>query len=116
MDLAAIGITWDGGIVRQTDRLPLYAEAIAGLTAAGLTYECFCTRREIREARPRRTPRRGPTRAPAGTCRGRTRGKRAVRPAAVRLRSAVTTATVQDVLHGSYTGVVDDFVLRRNDA
>jgi glutamyl-tRNA synthetase len=23
--------------------------------------------------------------------------------------------TVQDVLHGSYTGVVDDFVLRRND-
>jgi glutamyl-tRNA synthetase len=27
----------------------------------------------------------------------------------------VAEATVWDVLHGSYTGVVDDFVLRRND-
>lgn len=115
-DLAAIGITWDGGIVRQTDRGPLYAEAIAGLTAAGLTYECFCTRREIQEAP---SAPHAPQGAYPGTCRNLSEAersvKRAVRPAAVRLRSAVTAATVQDVLHGSYTGVVDDFVLRRND-
>ena len=42
-DLAAIGVAWDGGVVRQTDRGPLYADAIARLAAAGLTYECFCT-------------------------------------------------------------------------
>jgi glutamyl-tRNA synthetase len=115
-DLAAIGITWDGGIVRQTDRLPLYSEAITGLTAAGLTYECFCTRREIQEAP---SAPHAPQGAYPGTCRNLSEAeraaKRAVRPAAVRLRSAVTTAAVQDVLHGSYTGVVDDFVLRRND-
>ena len=115
-DLAAIGITWDGGIVRQTDREPLYAGAIAGLTAAGLTYECFCTRREIQEAP---SAPHAPQGAYPGTCRNLSGAERAVRraarPAAVRLRSAVTAETVQDVLHGSYTGVVDDFVLRRND-
>lgn len=115
-DLAAIGITWDGGIVRQTDREPLYAKAIAGLTARGLTYECFCTRREIQEAP---SAPHAPQGAYPGTCRNLSEAeraaRRAVRPAAVRLRSAVTAKTVQDVLHGSYTGVVDDFVLRRND-
>ncbi|MDZ4090746.1 MAG: tRNA glutamyl-Q(34) synthetase GluQRS [Arthrobacter sp.] len=115
-DLAAIGITWDGGVVRQTDREPLYAEAIARLTAAGLTYECFCTRREIQEAP---SAPHAPQGAYPGTCRNLSEAeraaKRAVRPSAVRLKSAVTAGTVQDVLHGSYTGVVDDFVLRRND-
>ena len=109
-------MTWDGGVVRQTDRGPLYAEAIARLAAAGLTYECFCTRREIQEAP---SAPHAPQGAYPGTCRdlsaAEREAKRTVRPAAVRLRSAVTEAAVQDVLHGSYTGVVDDFVLRRND-
>jgi glutamyl-tRNA synthetase len=115
-DLAAIGVKWDGGVVRQTDRGPLYAEAISRLSAAGLTYECFCTRREIQEAP---SAPHAPQGAYPGTCRDLSAAerevKRAVRPAAVRLRSAVTEAAVQDVLHGVYTGVVDDFVLRRND-
>lgn len=115
-DLAAIGVTWDGGIVRQTAREAHYTAAIGRLTAAGLTYECFCTRREIQEAP---SAPHAPQGAYPGTCRGldaagRAR-KRAVRPAAVRLRAGVAEATVQDVLHGTYTGVVDDFVLRRND-
>lgn len=115
-DLAAIGITWDGDVVRQTDRGTLYAEAISRLSAAGLTYECYCTRREIQEAP---SAPHAPQGAYPGTCRNLSaaerEAKRTVRPAAVRLRSAVTEAEVQDVLHGSYTGVVDDFVLRRND-
>ncbi|MDQ0823580.1 glutamyl-tRNA synthetase [Arthrobacter sp. V4I6] len=115
-DLAAVGVSWDGDIVRQTDRGPYYSDAIARLSAEGLTYECFCTRREIQEAP---SAPHAPQGAYPGTCRNLTRTereqKRALRPAAVRLRSAVTEAAVQDVLHGSYTGVVDDFVLRRND-
>jgi glutamyl-tRNA synthetase len=115
-DLAAIGVSWDGGVVRQTDREPLYTEAIGRLAAAGLTYECFCTRREIQEAP---SAPHAPQGAYPGTCRDLSaverEAKRAVRPAAIRLRSDVTATTVQDVLHGSYTGVVDDFVLRRND-
>jgi len=115
-DLAAIGVSWDGGVVRQTDREHLYTEAIERLTAAGLTYECFCTRREIQEAP---SAPHAPQGAYPGTCRNLSHAerasKRAVRPAAVRLRSAVAEATVKDVLHGSFTGVVDDFVVRRND-
>jgi glutamyl-tRNA synthetase len=115
-DLAAIGVSWDGRVVRQTDREPSYTAAIARLSAEGLTYECFCTRREIQEAP---SAPHAPQGAYPGTCRNLTVAerelKRAVRPAALRLRSAPTEATVQDVLHGSYTGVVDDFVLRRND-
>jgi glutamyl-tRNA synthetase len=115
-DLAAIGVNWDGGVVRQTDREPLYTEAIGRLTAAGLSYECFCTRREIQEAP---SAPHAPQGAYPGTCRNLSAAerelKRVARPAALRLRAARGEGTVQDMLHGSYTGVVDDFVLRRND-
>src|SRR3954454_23446023 len=49
-DLAALGLEWDGPVVRQSDRLGLYDEAIDRLRADGLVYECWCTRAEIREA------------------------------------------------------------------
>lgn len=115
-DLAAVGLTWDGAAVRQTDRGGLYADAINRLGAAGLTYECFCTRREIQEAP---SAPHAPQGAYPGTCRNlgtaELEFKRSMRPAAIRLRSEVTEYTVEDVLHGEFTGVVDDFVLRRND-
>src|SRR3954465_4609977 len=49
-DLAALGLDWDGDVVRQSERCGRYDAAIARLPAAGLTYPCSCTRREIREA------------------------------------------------------------------
>ena len=115
-DLAAVGVTWDGAVVRQTDRGPLYADAIARLAAAGLTYECFCTRREIQEAP---SAPHAPQGAYPGTCRNlgpaEREFKRSTRPAAIRLRADVAEYRVHDVLHGEFTGIVDDFVLRRND-
>jgi len=115
-DLAAIGVTWDGDVVRQTDRGNLYAKAITRLEEAGLTYECFCTRREIQEAP---SAPHAPQGAYPGTCRNldpaELEYKRSTRPAAIRLRADVTEYKVQDVLRGDYTGAVDDFVLRRND-
>lgn len=115
-DLAAVGVTWDSAVVRQTDREPLYTAAIGELATAGLTYECFCTRREIQEAP---SAPHAPQGAYPGTCRGLSAAelefKRSTRPAAIRLRSSVAEWTVEDVLHGTFTGVVDDLVLRRND-
>ncbi len=49
-DLRALGLDWDGPVMRQSERTELYEEALARLRAAGLLYECWCTRREIREA------------------------------------------------------------------
>ncbi|MFB9651294.1 tRNA glutamyl-Q(34) synthetase GluQRS [Pseudarthrobacter oxydans] len=115
-DLQAVGVTWDGDVVRQTARGPLYAGAISRLEAAGLTYECFCTRREIQEAP---SAPHAPQGAYPGTCRNLDTAelefKRSTRPAAIRLRADTAEYTVRDLLHGEFTGVVDDFVLRRND-
>lgn len=115
-DLAAVGVTWDGDVVRQTARGPLYAGAISRLEAAGLTYECFCTRREIQEAP---SAPHAPQGAYPGTCRNLDSAelefRRSTRPAAVRLRAGVGEYTVHDLLRGEFTGIVDDFVLRRND-
>jgi glutamyl-tRNA synthetase len=90
---------------------------IAELTERGLTYECFCSRKDILQAP--RAP-HAPEGAYPGTCRGlsdddRTIRRAAGRPPALRLRASVGEYTVTDLLHGSYTGVVDDLVLRRGD-
>ncbi|MFG1797511.1 tRNA glutamyl-Q(34) synthetase GluQRS [Nocardia sp. NPDC049149] len=116
-DLAAIGLDWDGPVVRQSERLPHYQAAIDRLTAAGHTYECFCTRKEIQQAA---TAPHAPMGAYPGTCRTLTESDRAAlraqgRQAALRLRSTATEFVIFDYLHGYYRGQVDDLVLRRGD-
>ncbi|NWL31798.1 tRNA glutamyl-Q(34) synthetase GluQRS [Paenarthrobacter nitroguajacolicus] len=115
-DLRAVGVSWDAAVVRQTERAALYDEAIARLAADGRTYECFCTRREIQEAP---SAPHAPQGAYPGTCRRLSHAereiRRATRPASVRLRAEVSEWAVEDQLRGKYAGVVDDFVLRRND-
>jgi glutamyl-Q tRNA(Asp) synthetase len=46
-DLAWLGLDWDGEMLFQSRRLPLYAEALERLEAKGLVYPCFCTRSAI---------------------------------------------------------------------
>lgn len=115
-DLALIGLDWDGPVVRQSERFERYHAAIERLEQAGLTYECYCTRREIREAIA--AP-HGPDRPYPGTCRELSRAERATRraerPPALRLKAASEPITIDDALIGPYTGRVDDVVLRRND-
>lgn len=125
-DLAALGLDWDPPVVRQSERFDRYREAIARLTAAGLTYPCYCTRREIREASsaPHGDGPGGPAagadgRYP-GTCRELTAAQRAAReaegrPPAIRLRTDAPVVEFTDRLHGPVRGVVDDVVLARND-
>lgn len=116
-DLAAIGLDWDPPVVHQSERRAEHAAAVELLVAAGRTYECWCTRREIREAP--RAP-HGPPGAYPGTCRRLTEAARAERrasgrPAALRLDARGEQVVVHDRLRGEVRGVVDDLVLRRND-
>ncbi|MDQ6657634.1 MAG: tRNA glutamyl-Q(34) synthetase GluQRS [Actinomycetota bacterium] len=115
-DLTAVGLDWDGPVVRQSDRLDSYAAVIEQLTAQGRTYECFCTRREIRDAA---SAPHAPLGAYPGTCRDLTDAERVerrkTRPPALRLHSDLTEFAVTDILCGEYRGLVDDFALRRND-
>lgn len=120
-DLAAIGLDWDGRVVRQSERFDLYESAIADLTRAGRTYPCFCTRREIAEAAS--APHgAGPGRYP-GTCRDLDPTRRreleaSGRPPALRLRiddEAAAEIEFHDEIAGPTIGPPDDVVLRRND-
>lgn len=116
-DLAAIGVTWDEQPQWQSAHRQRYDDVIDELTARGRTYECYCSRKEILNAP--RAP-HAPEGAYPGTCRDLGDAERAARraagrPPALRLRSDTAEFTVGDLLHGDYTGVVDDFVLRRGD-
>lgn len=113
-DLARVGLDWDE-VVFQRDRHAAYAAAVAQLP----TYECYCSRKDIQAASgaPHVLPGCYP-----GTCRDLDEGERAARRAqlraqgrvpALRLRAGVSSFSVCDALHGRFTGVVDDFVLRR---
>ena len=129
-DLAALGLDWnvspgsaaestegkEAGVLYQSTRLAAYERAVQRLREAGLVYECYCTRREIQEASS--APHGAPGAYP-GTCRNLSEAqreeRRAQRPPALRLRAECTSYTVQDDFYGAYTGLVDDFVLVRND-
>ena len=79
-DLAWLGLSWEQPVLAQSTRLPAYRSALGRLIAAGLTYPCICTRRDITEAMSapqegtlpglRHDGPDGPTYP--GTCRGRT--------------------------------------------
>lgn len=120
-DLNALGLDWDGEPVMQTDRASDHTAAIAQLAAAGLVYECTCTRRDILAAP---TAPHAPPGAYPGTCRDRSDAERiaaraaiAPRLPAVRLRApeGVTSLSFHDELMGEVVGDIDDFVLQRGD-
>jgi len=117
--LRSIGIDWDGEVVRQSDRFGLYRDAIARLQSAGLVYECYCTRREIREAS--QAPHGAdPDGSYPGTCRDLTEHDRARlreedRRPALRLLSDGSEESFVDCFTGTHVGRVDDLVLQRND-
>ncbi len=121
-DLEALGLDWDGEVVRQSDRLDLYRDALADLQHSDLTYRCWCSRREVREAASAphgETVGAAPGHYP-GTCRELTAVQIAEkeasgRPAALRIRADATEISITDRLHGVVTTTVDDFVLRRGD-
>lgn len=111
-DLAALGLSFDGPVVWQSERRDAYLDALDGLE----TYPCYCTRKEIAEASsaPHSTSRPYP-----GTCLRLTAARRAelaaTRPPALRVRAEGSVSTISDVLHGEASATVDDFVLLRND-
>lgn len=118
VDLAAIGLEWDGEVVVQSERFDLYAGALDRLSSDNLTYPCFCTRREIAEALS--APHGANPGHYPGTCRSLSVAEVEARIGsgqrfALRLRSARDPISFVDRIAGPYEGVPDDVVLRRND-
>ncbi|MCZ9290834.1 tRNA glutamyl-Q(34) synthetase GluQRS [Corynebacterium lehmanniae] len=114
-DLQMLGLDFDPPVMYQHDRGDAYADALSRLD----TYECYCTRRDIREAAS--APHAQPGMYP-GTCRDLSEEQRAFRRSelhaegrlpAIRLRAHVKEWTVRDFYQGEYTGPVDDVILKR---
>ena len=118
-DFERIGLNWDGEIFRQSERLHLYRDAIEDLKRQGLTYRCWCTRREVREAAV--APHSHlPEGAYSGKCRQLTaretsENERSGRNPAIRIVSESQLIKIDDRQLGSFEGSVDDFVLCRGD-
>ena len=80
-DLAWLGLTWDGPVLRQSARLDVYDASLADLRSRDLLYPCFCTRADI--AASASAPHHGPDGLIyPGTCRRLPAGEAAARIAA----------------------------------
>jgi len=49
-DLEWLGLDWDGPVLYQSQRSDLYQYALNKLSKSGLSYQCFCSRKDILEA------------------------------------------------------------------
>ena len=56
-----LGIDWDDGPYRQTQRYGLYQAAVEDLIAKGAAYRCYCSEDELAEERARRQAEGRPT-------------------------------------------------------
>jgi glutamyl-tRNA synthetase len=119
-DLRAIGVDWDGEVLRQSARTARYREALDRLEAAGRVYPCWCSRAEIRAAAE--APHGElPEGAYPGTCRGLSaeeqerRRQETGRPPALRLDARAEVIAFEDRLRGGRRQAVDDIVLWRGD-
>ena len=125
-DLRWLGLTWDEGPFRQSERGAAYDEAIERLAEAGLTYPCFCSRAELHAASAPHASDGTPVYA--GTCRGlspdEVSRRAAERPPATRLRvpdadDPAGTIEFCDLAYGPRREVLarecGDFLVRRSD-
>jgi glutamyl-Q tRNA(Asp) synthetase len=134
-DLAWLGLDWERPVLRQSQRFEAYRAALDDLAADGLTYPCFCTRKDIADEIARAVEAPHFAGAPAGpdgllypgTCRNLSPDERATRMRrgdvhALRLDAAqaATRAGPLSFLEHGQTITVDpllfgDLILARKD-
>ena len=119
-DLLWLGLEWDADMAYQSERLDLYAAALARLKEQGLLYPCFCTRADIAASVAAPHGPEGPLYP--GTCRGLA-GADLTRPHAWRLdvtaaigRTGPLTWTNDGEEVRAAPETLGDVVLARKDA
>ncbi len=116
--LERYGLTWDGEVAFQSDRLPRYEAALESLRERGLVYPCACSRADL--ARAASAPDRGDAASRSvypGTCRGGLPPGREAR--AFRFRVPPGVVAFEDLVLGPFSedvpALVGDFVVKRAD-
>jgi glutamyl-Q tRNA(Asp) synthetase len=108
------GLTWDGEVVYQSQRIALYDDALNALRMKNLVYDCGCSRADL--ARAASAP-LGREPVYPGTCRDGLPAGRAAR--AVRFRTSHEVIGFDDLIVGhteeDVAAETGDFVVRRAD-
>jgi len=103
--LEALGLTWDGSVVKQSTQLTAYREQVFQFIQQGLAYTCRCSRKQL-SGLP----------VYPGTCRN---ARHAVEGAAIRLRVPDETFGFVDRVQGAFSqrlaDEVGDFVIWRKE-
>ncbi|MDK2871080.1 MAG: nondiscriminating glutamyl-tRNA synthetase [bacterium] len=122
-DLEWLGLLWDEGPYRQTERLSLYKEHALDLLKRGLAYKCYCTESEIEEMREEMLL-KGIAPRYNGRCRDlseeeRERFEKEGRKPAIRFKvPGDGEITFEDIVRGHFKfslADIGDFVIMRSD-
>lgn len=110
-----LGLDWDEGPYRQTDRFELYRAYAERLLREGKAYYCYCTAEEL-EQRRQEALREGKSYRYDGRCRDRAPQDG---PAAIRFRANTTGQTiVRDLIKGVVefdNSQIEDLIILRSD-
>lgn len=104
-DLAWLGLDWDDEVIYQSQRHQLYRDVLSHLSALGMTYPCFCSRKDIRQASS--APHSIPGVYP-GTCAG-------LDPVQINELNALKSPAVRLRVSAQLQADCGDFVLHRAD-
>jgi glutamyl-tRNA synthetase len=112
-----LGLDWDEGPYRQTDRFDIYKDYIDKLLAEGKTYRCYCTPEELEERRKAALA-KGQSPKYDGRCRDLKEPPEG-KPFSVRFRMPqVGSIVVEDMIKGNITfenSQLDDLIIMRSD-
>ena len=112
-----LGLDWDEGPHRQTERQQIYSEKVDQLFKEGKAYRCYCTPEELDKKRGE-AQKKGLKPKYDGTCRERADQPEGV-PSVVRFKAPLEgSVVVEDLLRGKVVFDItelDDLILQRTD-
>ncbi len=112
-----LGLDWDEGPYRQTERQELYSQKVDQLFKEGKAYRCYCTPEELDQKRSE-AQKKGLKPKYDGTCRERTDTPEGA-PSVVRFKAPLEgSVVVEDLLRGKVVfdvAELDDLILQRTN-
>lgn len=112
-----LGLDWDEGPYRQTERQEIYSAKVDQLLREGKAYRCYCTQEELDQKRVD-AQKKGLKPKYDGTCRERTDQPEGA-PSVVRFKAPLEgSIVVEDLLRGKVVfdiAELDDLILQRTD-
>ncbi|OGY97976.1 MAG: glutamate--tRNA ligase [Candidatus Liptonbacteria bacterium RIFCSPHIGHO2_01_FULL_57_28] len=111
-----LGLDWDEGPYRQSERAKIYAKYLQQLLDEDKAYYCYCTKEELEAQRESMLAEGLPPKY-SGRCRLLTEAPAGKEPQVVRFRTPDTELVFKDMVRGTVkfdTALIDDFVIAKS--